>query len=115
MTAYKITEKITITRQEGDYPATITIVVPESLSLTGITEIKFNVYDSENTLIFSRTYSESGGITVSDQTISVALLAIDTLGYSGRQKWELEITNTGEVITIGEGVFIIKKQLITNT
>jgi hypothetical protein len=115
MTAYVITTKNTITRQEGDYPAVIPIIVPESLSLTGVTEVKFNVYDAEDTLIFSRTYTDSGGVTISDQTISVALIADNTLGYSGRQKWECEITKTGEVITIGEGVFIIKKQLITNT
>ena len=113
MAAYIITEKITIRRQEGDYPANIIIIVPVLINMDIFTEVKFNVYNDDETLLFSRTLS-GGHITVTDQTIDVTLEASNTLNKEGKYKWECEISRTSEVITVGEGSFIIKNQLISN-
>lgn len=112
MSAYIVTEKILIKRQEGDYPATIKIVVPESIDMSLYTEVKFCVFTEADVLVFSKTITNSG-VEVTGQDIDVTLTASDTIGKSGKHKWECEISNSNEAITIGEGIFMIKKQLIT--
>lgn len=114
MSAHLITEKLTIKRQEGDHPATIRIIVPALIDMSTFTEVKFGVYTSSGTLLFLKSLS-NGDIVVSDQNIDISLGASDTTGNAGKHVWECEISKTGECITIGEGSFIIKKQLISNT
>jgi len=112
MTAYLISKRIAIVRQEGDFPAEIVITVPELINMDLYTGVVFNVYEStiEAALVFSKDLTN--GVSVTDQVITVSLVEADTLGTSGRHNWECEISKAGEKITIGEGSFIVKSKLI---
>lgn len=110
MATYIISREIDLTRQEGD-TADIVFVVPAALDMDLFTEVKFLAVKRGVDTIDK---SVSGGtITVSDQTITIPLLAADTKSKSGEHKWELEVSNaTPEIITIGKGTLTVTKELI---
>ena len=104
MSTYLIQSEIDITRQEGD-DADIVFNVPAEFSLTDATVI-FQVQTSKGTLIFEKTP------TPSLQVITITIDAVDTKGYVGTKRWELQVTRSGKITTIGRGDFIIVKELI---
>jgi hypothetical protein len=111
MATYLIGSETEIKRQEGD-TGDIIITMPESLSMTPYTQTKFQVKNLSGTVIINKSVS-AGTITVSGQTITIPLLTTDTKGYAGQYRWELEISNSTEVITVAKGVFIIVEEIIT--
>jgi hypothetical protein len=105
MSTYIISSEIQLIRQEGD-TSDIVFVVPDVLSLTTFTEIKFSVFRNSSVII--EKLLSDGSISVLSQTITIDLLPDDTKGYSGDYKWELEISNlTPTIITIGRGMFTL--------
>jgi 2-keto-4-pentenoate hydratase/2-oxohepta-3-ene-1,7-dioic acid hydratase in catechol pathway len=104
MATYLIANEIDITRQEGD-TADIVFTVPETLSITGATAI-FQVTDAKGNIIMTKTPTPVG------QVITVPLAPTDTKGYYGSKLWELQITKSGSIYTIGKGNFIIVKERI---
>lgn len=104
MATYLIANEIDITRQEGD-TADIVFTVPVSMSLSGATVI-FQVLDNKGNVLIEKTPTPAG------QNITVLLEPTDTKGHYGNKRWELEITKTGNIYTIGKGDFIIVKEQI---
>lgn len=114
MARYLIGSKFRIIVQEGDFPSTITVVLPDALNLALYSEIVFGVYNSTTGAeIFTRKLS-TGDIYTDNQDINITLEADNTLGKEGKYSWELEISKGGEAITVAEGTFKIKNQLIAN-
>jgi len=110
MATYIIKREKAITRQAGDYPAPIVVVVPESIDMTDY-DAQFKVIASSRRTIFSKTTS-GGTITKDGQTLTIPLTEADTKGKNGSHTWEMQITKTGEVITIGRGKFTILNEKI---
>jgi hypothetical protein len=104
MSTYLISSEKTITRQEGD-DADLVITVPALYSMTGATVI-FEVQDAKGTVIFRKTP------TPALQVITITFDAVDTKGYSGNRRWELQCTKSAKITTIGRGDFIITKEMI---
>lgn len=104
MATYLINSEKTITRQEGD-DADIVITVPVAFSLTGATVI-FQVEDAKGNIIFTKTPTPVG------QVITITLDAVDTKGHYGNRRWELQVTKSGKITTIGRGDFIIVREMI---
>ena len=109
MATFLIKREITITRQEGD-TADVVIVVPDVINMTNY-QARFSAKDSNGRTVFDKK-SENAELTISGQTITVPLLIADTKRKAGKHRWELQITNENEVITIGRGVFVIVNELI---
>lgn len=109
MATFLIKREITITRQEGD-TADVVIVVPEVINMANY-DARFSVKDSNGRTVFDKK-SENAELTISGQTITIPLLIADTKRKAGKHRWELQITNATEVITIGRGVFVIVNELI---
>jgi len=113
MATYLYGSLITITRQEGD-TADLVFTVPDSLSMTPFTEVKFQLNKglTGSTMRWIKKLSLAE-MTVALQVITIPLNAADTTGYSGNNNWELEVSNaTPTIITIGKGTFVITKEII---
>jgi len=104
MSTYLIASEKTITRQEGD-DADLVITVPALYSMTSATVI-FEVQDSKGNVIFTKTP------TPALQVITITFNAVDTKGYAGNKRWELQCTKGGKIATLGRGDFIITKEMI---
>ena len=109
MATYLIKREITITRQEGD-TADVVIVVPEVINMENY-NARFAVKDNIGKTVFEKN-SENSEMTITGQTITIPLLVADTKKKAGKHRWELQISNETEVITIGRGVFVIVNELI---
>jgi len=103
MATYLISAEKTITRQEGD-DADIVMIIPAEFDMTDAT-VMFQVF--------------SGGVAFIEKTptpvlqvITVTLDAVDTKGYKGTKRWELQVTKAGKITTLGKGDFVIVKELI---
>lgn len=103
-----ITTPITIQHQAGD-TGDIVITVPAAISLAGKT-LRFAVLKGTNT-IFEKTQPD---LTVSVQDVIIPMLEADTNGLYGTYHWELELMNSNatQVITLGQGDFIIIRTYI---
>ena len=109
MATYLIKREITITRQEGD-TADVVIVVPEVINMENY-NARFAVKDNIGKTVFEKK-SENSEMTITGQTITIPLLVADTKKKAGKHRWELQITNENEVITIGRGFFVIVNEII---
>ncbi len=109
MATYLIKREISITRQEGD-TAEVTIIVPEVINMQNY-NARFTVKNNSRRSLIDKK-SQDGDIIITGQTITVPLLVADTKGKSGKHSWELEISSTNDVFTIGRGIFMIKSELI---
>lgn len=105
-TSYLVSVKKKIERKEGD-DNIVVITVSNMLTLTGKT-ILFQVRSNNDELIIEKT--NSSGITRVGQVLTIALAPGDTKGKSGIYNWELQISTSTLPTTIGEGVFIIRKE-----
>lgn len=107
MNSYVITERVTVTRQEGN-TGSLGFIVPAVLNPALFT-IKLQVWTATNksAILFEKT-----SWTVTGQTITTPMAAVDTKGYAGTHKWEMQFTSLTEVITVGKGDFVIIKELI---
>ena len=111
MATYLIKSEKTITRQEGDTPAPVVFVVPDSLNMSGY-HVKFEVRNASLRRIISKS-TEDGSISVDGQVISIPLLESDTKGNPGTHRWEMQFfNNTPEIITTGRGPFLIINEYI---
>ena len=104
MSTYLIASEKTITRQEGD-DADIVMTIPDEFSMTGATVI-FQVEDTKGNVIFTKTP------TPSLQVITIPIDAVDTKTHYGNRRWELQVTRSEKITTIGRGDFIIDKEMI---
>lgn len=95
-----------ITRQEGD-DSDIVFTVPGIFPLTDST-VEFSIFQAGRKIIRKLT----SDVDITDQVITVPLLASDTKGKSGSHRWELQITRGGKITTIGKGSFNILAELI---
>ncbi|MBK6284973.1 MAG: hypothetical protein IPF54_22135 [Draconibacterium sp.] len=86
------------------------IIVPEVINMLSY-NARFSVKDNNRRTLIDKK-SQDGVITIIGQTITIPLLIADTKGKAGKHSWELEISNTNEVFTIGRGIFIIISELI---
>jgi hypothetical protein len=109
MATYLIKREITITRQEGD-TADVVIVVPDVIDM-GNYEAHFSVKDNSRRTVMNKE-TGNGTAYVSGQTITIPLAATDTKNKPGKHRWELQLTNETEVITIGRGNFVIVNEII---
>lgn len=107
MNSYVITERITVTRQEGD-TGSLGFIVPAVLNPALFT-IKLQVWTVSNksVMLFEKTTW-----TVSSQTITAPMAALDTKGYAGTHRWEMEFRSLTEIITVGKGDFVIENEII---
>lgn len=111
MVAYLIKSEKPITRQEGDTPAPIVFVVPDSLNMSGY-QVKFEVRNASLRRVMLKS-TEDGSITVDGQMISIPLLESDTKGKPGNHRWEMQFYNNNPVIiTTGRGPFVIINESI---
>lgn len=110
MATYLIKREIQIARQEGD-TADVVVVVPDVIDM-GNYQARFVVKDSSRRAVIDKK-SVDGVLTVTGQTITIPLLVADTKGKAGKHRWELQLTNATEVITIGRGAFVIINEIIT--
>lgn len=106
--SYLVGKKVKLKRQEGD-TGSIVFSVDSEISLTGMVAL-FQVRDSADILIFSKTSTDSS-ITIISQTIIVHLTGTETVGYPGYYNWELQIVGGSQVITLGKGIFEIVPQI----
>ena len=109
MPTYLVKKEIAITRQEGD-TADVVFTVPEVLDLS-LYLIRFHVMDNNRRFIFYKN-TEVGTIQKDGQTITIPLSALDTKTKTGTHRWEMELFNQNENITIGKGSFVIIPELI---
>lgn len=99
---------IEILRQEGD-TSDVSFIVPDALNLPVTTTAIFEVKDSKYNVIFT----VDTAITITGQNIFIPLAPSDTKGYFGNFRWELQIKDTSfGILTIGGGIFKIRKELI---
>lgn len=110
MPTYIIDREIAITRQEAD-TADVVFTVPDLLDMSRFSEVRFQVANSMRSNVLKKSLTE-GSLSLQGQVITVPLQSADTKGKSGKFKWELEISNATEVITIGRGDFIVVPQQI---
>lgn len=111
MHAYLIKSEKTITRQEGDCPAPIVMIVPDVVDMLNY-NVKFEVHNSSMRRIISKS-TEAGTVTVDGQTITIPLTEADTKGRPGKHKWEIQFyNNTPEIITAGRGPFVVTNENI---
>lgn len=109
MATYLIGSETTITRQEGD-SADIVMVVPDTLDMDSYPNVKLQVKTTKGVLLIDK--ATGSGISVTGQTITVTLNPVDTKNRSGRHKWECEINDGTNYITIARGPFEIEAELI---
>jgi hypothetical protein len=110
MATYIIDREISITRQEAD-TADVVFTVPDMIDMSLYPTVKFQVSNSMRTAILKKSTDENS-LAIEAQIINVPLLPVDTHGKSGTFRWELEISNANETITIGRGIFVVIPQLI---
>jgi hypothetical protein len=105
MASYLIKKEIDITRQEGD-TFDVRFIIPEILTLTAFSVVKFNVYTGNGKSVFERTMIATG------QTVETIFAPAETKGKAGRYRWELQVDTQGSIYTIGKGNFTINPELI---
>ena len=112
MASYTIKRDITIIRQEGDNSDVI-ITIPDVLNIDNA-DITFLVVTSTKDEIIKKTLLD--GITKDSQIITVKLDPVDTKGYYGNHKWELQLNDqtvdSYGIVTVGKGIFTINKEFI---
>lgn len=109
MPSYKVIAPIKITRQMGD-SGDIVFNVPEILPLTNRTVTLF-IKDGANNHMLIKSSNNVNEITKSGQSINIQLTSADTENKEGTWHWELKLTMGAEVITIGYGIFHVKRLL----
>jgi len=109
MPTYLIEKEIPIRRQEGD-TADIVFTVPEIINMANYS-CKLAVKSTSGTSLILKD-STDGGAAIQGQVVSVQLGSNDTKRKAGTHRWELELYNNDEVITIGRGVFEIVAEMI---
>ena len=108
MPTYLIKREIPITRQEGD-TADVVFIVPEVLDMA-LYSVRFSVTNQlKKSKIFKS--SENQNIIIGGQTLLIPLSSDDTKYHSGNYRWELELFNETEQITIGKGAFNIISEI----
>jgi hypothetical protein len=105
MNTYLIAREIAITRQEGNV-ANVVITVPDLFPMEGRSAI-FEVTDQTTRTLFKKT--ESDGLTISGQIITVSLEEKDTDRRVGMHHWKLRATGGEGIVDIGNGPFIVVK------
>lgn len=113
-----LAQNVTLNRQEGD-DSDIVLDIDPIIDLSAA-EIKLQVWtnpvdaDVERELIFEKDNDVIGGIEVDEQIITVTIIPEDTKGFSGVQKWELQIKDDllYGTKTIAKGKFNIISELI---
>jgi hypothetical protein len=109
MPTYLVKKEIAITRQEGD-TADVVFTVPDVLDLA-LYNVRYHVLDNNRRYVFHKDTGE-GTIQKDGQVITIPLLSEDTKEKTGTHRWEMELHNADEVITIGKGIFVIIPELI---
>ena len=107
MQSYIVETEQDITRQEGD-TGSIQFTIPVVLNPASYT-ILFKVFTRNGTVVFTKA---DAAWTRATQTITAYLAAVDTKGYEGNHRWELQFSSATEVITVGKGCFKILKEEI---
>jgi hypothetical protein len=109
MATYLPGKPFKITRHEGD-TADIVFTVTSSINLAGM-DVLFQVRNAYNDLVFSKSSAAGGGMVVDGQVVRVSLLPVDTTGFPGTHKWELQVSSSIRVQTLVNGPFIINKEV----
>ena len=107
-TSYLVSAEITITRMEGD-TGSIVFTIPATFDPANYT-VKFQMRNDSNTLLIDK--STGSGITAVLQVVTVALAAVDTTDRDGTNRWELQLSDGTDIITIGNGPMIIRKETV---
>jgi len=108
--SYIVGFKIKIRRQEGDSGCVVYNVDP-GISLIG-KDVLFQVRDDNETLIFEKDSTNgTAEIEVVGQVITVKWLGSELVGHEGFHHWEMQITSTGEITTIGKGIYEIINEI----
>ena len=105
--SYLVFESVTIKRKEGN-TGKIVLQFPSTFDPADY-GIKFQVVTRGGDVVFAKTESD---MTISSQNVTIPLVVNDTKGKSGNHIWECEITDTGVLITTGEGPFKIPRKYI---
>lgn len=108
--SYIVRTPVAIQRQAGD-TGSIVFIVPVALSLTGFTTALFQVRNFRDEVVFEKETPTD--VTIVSQTITVNLASVDTtdIDTTNLYDWELQISSTTEVITVGKGTLEILKEI----
>jgi hypothetical protein len=109
MQSYLIVNEKTITRQEGD---TGRIRFRQPVINTGNYNVTFKVVTKGGATIFTKTNANFTKSTEVEDGITYYVLVVylssaDTTGWRGTHRWEMQLSSTTEIITLGRGCFTI--------
>ncbi len=109
MAAYMVKAPTPIERMEGD-DSEIEILVPTAFDMAGRT-VRMQVRSTTGDLLFAKSTTTGGGITLAGQMIKITILPADTLHKHGSHLWEMEVQNEADgIVTIANGPFKIRRQ-----
>ena len=114
--SYTISEEYDITREEGATGSIVFSIASDVLDLGVYSTVRFQVRNEEDidrTLTPTISKTTDSGITVSGQTVTVALAVSDTADkYGSDYRWEIQFEGNDEVIPLMRGDFKIIKKVI---
>lgn len=103
---------LNLTRHEGNRQDVI--ITLSNLDMDDISKITFQVRDTDEVLLISKSSEVSGEIDISGQTFTVNLAPADTRGHDGEHNYEIDLCNSSDeaFATIG-GTFTITSEVNT--